>query len=131
MFISILLYAAIGVTLELIFNAIRCKTSWSLKGSVSIWMLPIYGIGLTYGFDLIQFIMTQINSPRYIQWLTYPLWVWAVEIVIGLPTRNKLWDYSLIKYNWRGVISLKHYPAWLIFGVIIEHLRMYTDPILL
>ena len=132
MIISIVLYSAIGASIELAFNAIRKSVSrssidLSLKGSVSIWMLPIYGIGLTYGFDFIKYT---VPSPDFIRWATYPLWIWAVEIAIGIPTKNKLWDYSDIKYNWRGVISLLHYPAWVIFGITIEHLRLYTDSII-
>ena len=122
----------IGVSIELVFNAIRTtlmkKGDLSLKGIVSLWMIPIYGFGLTYGFDFIRCV-----SPEsyLIRWLTYPLWVWAVEIIIGLPTKNKLWDYSDMKYNWRGVINFQYYPAWLLFGILIERLRIYTDLILL
>jgi len=91
-------------------------------------MIPIYGFGLTYGFDFIRYISPESDPIR---WLTYPLWVWGVEIMIGLPTKNKLWDYSDMKYNWRGVISFQYYPAWLLFGILIERLRIYTDLILL
>ena len=100
----------------------------SLKGSVSLWMIPIYGFGLTYGFDFIRYVMP---SPDLIRWLSYPIWIWALEIAVGMPTKNKLWDYSDIKYNWNGVISFVHYPAWLLFGIFIEKLRLYTDLYLL
>jgi len=104
------------------------KGDLSLKGIVSLWMIPIYGFGLTYGFDFIRYVSPESDLIR---WLTYPLWVWAVEIIIGLPTKNKLWDYSDMKYNWKGVVSFQHYPAWLLFGVLIERLRIYTDLVLL
>tara|TARA_B100000131_G_scaffold310511_1_gene342291 strand:- start:3894 stop:4268 length:375 start_codon:yes stop_codon:yes gene_type:complete len=122
----------IGVTIELVFNAIRTTISrksfdLSLKGSASIWMIPIYGFGLTYGFDFIRHCI----EHQYLRWLSYPVWIWAAEVIIGIPTKNTLWDYSDIKYNWRGVVSLKHYPAWLIFGIIIENARLYTDSVLL
>ena len=129
---SVILYSMIGISIELVFNAIRTtlikKGDLSLKGSVSIWMIPIYGFGLTYGFDYIIYVSPESDLIR---WLTYPLWVWVVEIMVGLPTKNKLWDYSDIKYNWRGVVSFQHYPAWLLFGILIERLRIYTDLILL
>tara|TARA_R110002020_G_scaffold50716_6_gene143169 strand:+ start:36602 stop:37003 length:402 start_codon:yes stop_codon:yes gene_type:complete len=133
MVVSVILYSIIGVSIELVFNAIRTAltkkgSGLSLKGSVSIWMLPIYGFGLTYGFDFIYYCASDHNVVR---WLTYPLWVWLVELAVGLPTKNKIWDYSDIKYNWRGVISPLHYPAWACFGIIIENLRMYTDSILI
>ena len=132
MIASIILYSMIGVSIELVFNAIRTtlmkKGDLSLKGIVSLWMIPIYGFGLTYGFDFIRYVSPESDLIR---WLTYPLWVWAVEIIIGLPTKNKLWDYSDMKYNWKGVVSFQHYPAWLLFGVLIERLRIYTDLVLL
>jgi uncharacterized membrane protein len=136
MIISIFLYATIGATIELVFNAIRIYLSnndkdIALKGSVSIWMLPIYGFGLTYGFDIIYYIMNMVSTQSLVRWLSYPLWVWFAEIAIGLPTKNRLWDYSDIKYNWKGVLSLKHYPAWVVFGVLIETLRVYSDAILI
>ena len=136
MIASIFLYAAIGITVEIVFNAFRVFFSngdrdLSLKGTASIWMLPIYGFGLTYGLDFIFYTMSLISGGSLLRWISYPLWVWAVELVIGLPTKQKLWDYSDIKYNWKGTISLKHYPAWMLFGIAIETLRPYTDNILL
>ena len=136
MIISVFLYAAIGVTIELTFNAIRMYVSKkekdiALKGSVSIWMLPIYGLGLTYGFDMIYNIMNMLSQESYVRWLSYPIWIWIVEVLVGIPTKNRLWDYSDIKYNWNGVLSLKHYPAWVVFGIFIENLRAYTDAILI
>ena len=136
MITSIILYSMIGVSLEVIFNAIRFSLKYSpygyaLKGEVSIWMFPIYGFGLTYGFDLIYCIMNYVSDDDIVRWLSYPLWIWLVEIIIGLPTKRNLWNYSDIRYNWKGVVSLKHYPAWVAFGILIEHLRVYTDQLLL
>ncbi|MAG27743.1 hypothetical protein CMI47_19615 [Candidatus Pacearchaeota archaeon] len=136
MIASIFLYAAIGITVEIVFNAFRIYFSkndrdLSLKGSASIWMLPIYGFGLTYGLDFIFYTMSLISGGSLLRWVSYPFWVWAAELIIGLPTKRKLWDYSDIKYNWKGVISFQHYPAWMLFGIAIETLRPYTDGILL
>ena len=133
---SIILYSMVGVSIEIVFNAIRYSLkykpyNYALKGEVSIWMFFIYGFGLTYGFDLIHHIMSYVSSDEVIRWLSYPLWIWAVEIMVGLPTKRNLWNYSDIKYNWKGVISIKHYPAWVAFGILIENLRTYTDQILL
>jgi uncharacterized membrane protein len=134
--ISIILYAIIGFSIEIIFNALRMFFSsqhkdYALKGSASIWMLPIYGFGLTYGFDFILWLSSIVGMGDVFRWAFYPIWIWLLELIIGIPTKNKLWDYSDISYNWKGVISFKHYPAWLVFGIFIENLRLYTDSILL
>ena len=120
--------ASSAIVVELCVNAVRTKltgerTGWDLKGSVSIWMFPIYMIGLTYGFDAIYLVMKHISEYDAIRWISYPFWIWLVEYVIGTLTKNKLWDYSPLPYNIKGSVSLLHYPAWIIFGVMFEQLR--------
>ena len=83
--------------------------------------------GMSIGDSLLDYF----SEEDIIRWLSYPFWIWAVEIAVGLPTKRRLWNYSDIKYNWKGVISIKHFPAWVAFGILIEKLRLYTDPILM
>ena len=125
---EMLILASFAMALEVIFNAARTALTksderWPLKGTVSIWMFLVYAFGLTYGFDAIYIIMSYISHSNIVRWLSYPLWIWLIEILIGSWTDNKLWDYSDIPFNWKGVISLLHFPAWIIFGVLFEYLR--------
>ena len=49
-----------GLTVELFFTAITkliTKKNLNLMGHSSIWMFPIYALGLSYGFDLIKLII--------------------------------------------------------------------------
>ena len=57
------------------------KKDPSLIGHTSLWMFPVYALGLTYGFDFITYLI-QTDAMRY---ASYPLWIWAVEIVVGFP----------------------------------------------
>ena len=50
-------------------------------GHTSFWMFPIYAFGLSYGFDLAESIITN-DIVRY---LSYPIWVWVIEILVGYP----------------------------------------------
>ena len=128
LFVEMLFLASAATTAEIIFNAARKKvinkeSHWALKGTTSVWMFPIYMFGLTYGFDVIYQIMNIFSDSSIVRWLSYPFWIWLVELTIGSITNNKLWDYSEIPFNVKGTISLLHFPVWVVFGILIEQLR--------
>ena len=78
---EILFWGMFGLSVEIAFTAIFdliTKRKISLMGHTSLWMFPIYAFGLSYGFDLVE-IVIQNDIIRY---LTYPIWVWIVEILI-------------------------------------------------
>jgi hypothetical protein len=129
MLINLLIFGALGMTIEVLFNAILSyalgrRNSFCLKGEISAWMFPVYAIGLTIGFDIIE----QTITVTTLRWLSYPLWIWGIELLIGIPTKHtigKLWDYSDIPYglHYQGIISFFHAPFWILFGMIFEILR--------
>ena len=88
-----------GLCCEIIFTALFnlfTKKKYNLIGHTSLWMFPIYSIGLTYGFSLVQYIIP--NS--FIRFLSYPLWIWLVEILVGYPTSKigiRIWDQFGVK----------------------------------
>jgi len=112
-----------GMFIEICFTALG-KRSFNLIGHTSVWMFPVYALGLTYGFDFIEFCIPHQGS-RY---LSYPFWIWFVEILFGgLVSRVgiKAWDYTYLpeSLHWRGLISFAHFPAWVLFGVLVEIMR--------
>ena len=124
-----LFWGMFGIVVELIFTAAKSlltkpvwsKKEWSLIGHVSLWMFPVYAVGLSYGFDFIYWLI----EIDLIRWLTYPLWIWLVEIAIGIPTNKRgiyIWSYKYLPYwaHWRGIVSYVHYPLWVLFGVLVE-----------
>ena len=121
---QLIFWGIFGLVVEVIFTAMTnlvFKKKYNLVGHTSIWMFPIYSIGLTYGFDIIQ----QILSNNIIRFLSYPFWIWAIEIIIGYPSSIigiKIWDYSYLpkKYHWKGIVSYIHYPVWVLFGILVE-----------
>ncbi len=124
---EILFWGVFGLFVELCFTAVRDliqKEKIALIGHTSLWMFPIYGFGLTYGFD---FVIALIETD-FLRYLTYPLWIWAVEIAVGLPALYwgvRLWDYHYLppKLHWKGVISFFHYPLWAGFGILVELIK--------
>ena len=120
----LLFWGMFGLCCEIIFTAIVnlfSKKAYNLRGYTSIWMFPIYSIGLTYGFSLVQYIIPN----NFIRFLSYPLWIWLVEILVGYPLIKvgiRIWDYRYLSDNrhWKGIISFVHFPVWVIFGLLVE-----------
>ena len=121
---QLLFWGIFGLIVEIFFTAIVdlfSKRDFNLKGHTSLWMFPIYSLGLTYGFDVIQ----QIIPNDFIRYLSYPLWIWLIEILVGYPASKigiRIWDYRYLSNNkhWKGIISFIHFPIWIIFGVLVE-----------
>ena len=120
----LLFWGVFGLIVEIIFTAIFdliSKRNFNLMGHTSLWMFPVYSLGLTYGFDLVQ----EIIPHDVIRYLSYPLWIWLVEIIVGYPALQfgiRIWDYSYLPQNkqWKGIISFVHFPVWVVFGILVE-----------
>jgi len=121
---QLLFWGIFGLIIEIFFTAIVdlfSKRDFNLKGHTSLWMFPLYSLGLTYGFDVIQ----QIIPNDFIRYLSYPLWIWLIEILVGYPASKigiRIWDYRYLSNNkhWKGIISFIHFPIWIIFGILVE-----------
>ena len=120
----LLFFGMFGICCEVGFTAARSfvkNRDFSLIGHTSLWMFPIYAIGLTCGFDLIR----DIIEYDIIRWMSYPLWIWLVEVLFGLPTVKaglRIWDYHYLpeSLHWRGIVSFAHAPVWVSFGIMVE-----------
>ena len=124
---DLIFFGCFGMFAEIVFTAITRSyqnKSLNLMGHVSLWMFPVYAIGLTWGFDLIEYLI----SNDIFRWLSYPLWIWLVEISIGVPASKKnieIWNYRYLPdwAHWRGIISFVHFPLWVLFGILVECFR--------
>ena len=120
----LLFWGMFGLTIELCFTALCSlffKKKFNLIGHTSLWMFPIYAIGLSYGFDIVK----QIMPYPILRYISYPFWIWMIEIIIGFPANKmgiKIWDYSYLADNkhWKGIISYVHFPVWILFGILVE-----------
>jgi hypothetical protein len=124
---ELVFWGAFGLLTELCFTAVRemiQNEKMSMIGHTSLWMFPIYAFGLTYGFDFAMYVI----SDDTIRYLTYPLWIWSVELFVGLLALKldvRIWDYRYLPRwaHWRGIISFVHYPLWVVFGILVEWIR--------
>jgi hypothetical protein len=124
---ELVFWGCFGLAVELCFTALRhliIHRQLNLVGHTSLWMFPIYAFGLSYGFDFVMWLIED-DTIRY---LTYPFWIWIIELLVGIPTFKKeikLWDYSYLPahLHWRGIISFAHYPLWAGFGILVELIK--------
>ena len=124
---EILFWGMFGICAEIAFTSIFdliTKKKITLMGHTSLWMFPIYAFGLSYGFDLAETVI-QNNIVRY---LSYPIWVWMIEILVGYPLLKfgiRLWNYSYLskQKNWKGIISFVHFPIWIFLGILVEYIK--------
>ena len=125
-------WGCFGMMTEILFTSIRkliakspfSKKEWALIGHTSVWMFPVYSLGLGYGFDFIIWLI----DWDIVRWLSYPFWIWAVEILISSLTKRwdfELWSFSYLPgwAHWKGIISYVHYPAWVLFGIVVETIK--------
>ena len=124
---EVLFWGMFGICVEVVFTAIFdlfTKKRIALMGQTSLWMFPIYAFGLSYGFDLAE-IVIQNDIIRY---LSYPIWVWMIEILVGYPLLKfgiRIWDYSYLskQKQWKGIISFVHFPIWISLGIMVEYIK--------
>ena len=69
--------------------------------------------------------LIQNNIVRY---LSYPIWVWMIEILLGYPLLKlviRIWDYSYLskQKNWKGIISFVHLPICILLGILLEYIK--------
>ena len=123
----LIFWGTFGLCAELCFTAIRdliTNRQINLIGHTSLWMIPVYALGLSHGFDFIVWFV----DNEVVRYLTYPLWIWGVELIIGIPTSKRgirLWNYDYLPkiLHWRGIVSFAHYPLWVGFGILIELIK--------
>jgi len=137
-----LAYIGFGFIMEIIASAVQKVTDGEiteedkkLKGSVALWMIPVYGLLLTIVFELVYFGL--INNLFFL--IRYLIWAVAFtgfEILFGFLYDKFLhirpWDYTGEKGSiLKGYTKLTLIPLWGIAGLIIEQyakLLNYLSP---
>lgn len=114
-----------GWCFEIIFTSLDSIRSreFTLKGTTSLWMFPIYGSAafLTPLFHIFR------NKSILKRGLTYMSLILSGEYISGklLSKRNLCpWDYSHAKWNIHNVIRLDYAPFWFLAGLFLEHITL-------
>ena len=112
-----------GWCLEIIYTALGSlrRRRFSLKGTTSLWMFPIYGSAclLTPLFRLLK------NFPAYVRGSIYAVCIFTAEYLSGrFLTKRELcpWSYENCRWRIRDVIRLDFFPNWFFTGLLFEKL---------
>jgi uncharacterized membrane protein len=126
--IQVLLFAAVGVAMEVVFTAFMDlpKTrSARLLGYSYVWMLPIYALAP---------ILLRVLTPAIGLWalgfriLVYVALLYIVEYTAGLALRLATgacpWEAEYRGHRWavHGLIRLDFAPAWAVACLLFERL---------
>lgn len=115
------LYGFFGLLLEVLWTGINnmIRHDKSLRCTTSLWMFPIYGMGIAFE-PIINLI---IILPMFVRGVTYMLCIFLAEYYSGSALRRYAvcpWDYSNSSYNVQGLIRLDYAPLWFMVGLAYE-----------
>jgi uncharacterized membrane protein len=130
MLLHLLLYALLGLVVEVLYTAIyaaaeaivdRLPIDGRLQGHTYLWMLPIYGLGGLL-FEQVHTILASWHWTA--RGLLYALGIFLVEYLSGFVieklTGSIPWDYSKRRWHVHGKIRLDYLPVWFCFGLFLE-----------
>ena len=131
-----IVYVAMGFTLEIWFSVTGIERALGyklehkyprkyLEGWVSLWMIPIHGFGMLFGFEAVQALIGEWHVV--FRYLFYAFSISATEALCGF-IYDKIkgfycWDYykdSKYKVFKRGYTLWTLVPLWGIAGLIME-----------
>ncbi len=119
-----IIFGFCGLLGEVVFGALKnllLNRSYELRGEVSIWMFPIYGL-IAFIFPLIAFRIG--GFPWFVRGIIYMLAFFVVEYVCGLvlsKLRISIWNYPA-KYSINGLVYLPYAPIWFLAGLGVERI---------
>jgi len=104
----------LGWIIEFIYRSITNKRIYN-PGFLNGPYLPIYGFGI-----LTLYIISSFNISIYYKIILYFIILTLLEYITGIIFiklfKIKLWDYSDMELNFRGIICLRFSIYWTIFA---------------
>lgn len=143
------LYVFFGLSLEVIFAVTGIENCLGknsglkrrvpkkyLEGFVSLYMIPLHGLGLLFGFESMFSLIHDL--PLVLRFLIWSLGISGLEVLWGVLLHKTLgfytWDYykdSRFKVFKNGYTLYTLIPFWGIAGLILEQyssLLQYLSP---
>lgn len=113
-----------GYFLELFYRRIKHK-KWVNPGFLVGPYLPIYGFGLC-SLTFIYIKLSSLNFSGFIIIILMGISMTLIELIGGLFFLKfggiRLWDYSDVKYNYKGVVCLRFSIIWTLLGAIYYYI---------
>jgi hypothetical protein len=130
------IYVAMGFTLEIVFAVLGIERALGftlqhrvpkkyLEGFVSLYMIPIHGLGMIFGLEPVAQALADFNVV--VRYLAYCILIAGMEAMAGF-IYDKLtgfysWDYyadSKYRVFKRGYTLWTLVPQWGIAGLVME-----------
>lgn len=104
-----------------------------LEGHVTLWMIPVYGILLTFMFEPAFLIIRGLDwYIRYIIWcISFTLFEWLAGWIYDKKIGFCPWLYDTKDKIGKGYARWAYLPAWGIAGLVVErlyNLLIYLSP---
>jgi len=128
-------YAFFGLIMEVKFTALSLVTDGQiteedkkLKGYVPLWMIPVYGLLLTFIFTPVYFLIQDWSFIyRYLIWCVT---ISGFEALSGFLYYKwlhvRVWDYSQDKgHILKGFTKLPLVPVWGAVGLLLEQYVLF------
>lgn len=111
----------IGWCLEILFTGMDSvlKRQPALRGTTSLWMFPIYGLGCL----IKPFYLLFRRFPVYLRGIFYMAGIFGVEYASGRYLQKKgccPWNYRNSHWQVDEVIRLDYAPCWFAAGLLFE-----------
>src|SRR5271170_5488550 len=124
--IAFFVYSYLGASVEHINYNLLPHTKVKALTNPIITGFPLYGIGVFLLLGLHHYVN---DYSLIIQFFTYAIILSLLEFIVGMIVgagktsyENHMvssWNYSKNKFNFMGLISLKHFILWGVVGLII------------
>ena len=129
------IFALIGLLMEVFFGACGslARGHWNLRGGTSPWMMVDYGLLGLVLMPIGQPLMRR-GIPLVLRAVVYMLGIYVVEFVSGWIfdlCHIEIWDYSHLRFNLYGYITLMYAPFWYALALGVEYLYKKVDAIAL
>jgi len=131
MLLRVLLFALLGLVFEVFFTDLGAMLRGKIgrHGNTSLLMMLDYGVlGLAVG--PIAEALKRRRVPLALRALVYMLGIFFVEYTSGrlfTACGWNIWNYSGLKWNLHGQITLLYAPIWYCLGLGVEFLYRRVD----
>ena len=129
--LRVLIFALLGLVFEVFFTDLGALLHGKIgrNGNTSLFMMLDYGIlGVVLG--PISEALKRRRVPLALRAAVYMLGIFFVEYTSGrlfTACGWTIWDYSALKWNLHGQITLLYAPVWYSLGLGVEFLYRRVD----
>ena len=121
-------YLCIGITAEIAFTGIKSliKKDWTGHAHTTIWMFPIYALGLPFIFEPLHNAI--IDWHILIRAVIYGVGILIAEYIMATVYKwiigKNPWEYTK-GWHLHGKVRLDYFPLWAGFGLLLELLHNF------